>query len=65
MSASEIVNKDWNYAHVLRDDGVGYGDHVELIARNKTTRDIFLVYDFLKRNIRYDTFLVAGCRCVQ
>lgn len=24
MSASEIVNKVWNYAHVLRDDGVGY-----------------------------------------
>lgn len=29
MSASEIVNKVWNYAHVLRDDGVGYGDYVE------------------------------------
>ena len=28
MSASEIVNKVWNYAHVLRDDGVGYGDYV-------------------------------------
>jgi hypothetical protein len=26
MSASEIINKVWNYAHVLRDDGVGYGD---------------------------------------
>ena len=29
MSASEIVNKVWNYAHVLRDDGLGYGDYVE------------------------------------
>ena len=29
MSAAEIVNKVWNYAHVLRDDGVGYGDYVE------------------------------------
>ena len=29
MSASEIVSKVWNYAHVLRDDGVGYGDYVE------------------------------------
>ena len=38
MSASEIVNKVWNDAHVLRDDlsacnaqadGVGYGDYVE------------------------------------
>ena len=29
MSASEIVKKVWSYAHVLRDDGVGYGDYVE------------------------------------
>ena len=32
MSASEIVNKVWNYAHVLRDDGVGYGDYMEQIT---------------------------------
>jgi type I restriction enzyme M protein len=32
MSAVEIVNKVWNYAHVLRDDGVGYGDYVEQIT---------------------------------
>jgi type I restriction enzyme M protein len=32
MSASEIVNRVWNYAHVLRDDGVGYGDYVEQIT---------------------------------
>ena len=32
MSASEIVNKVWNYANVLRDDGVGYGDYVEQIT---------------------------------
>ena len=32
MSSSEIVNKVWNYAHVLRDDGVGYGDYVEQIT---------------------------------
>lgn len=31
MGASEIVNKVWNYAHVLRDDGVGYGDYVEAV----------------------------------
>ena len=30
--ASEIVSKVWNYAHVLRDDGVGYGDYVEQIT---------------------------------
>ena len=32
MSASEIVNKVWNYAHALRDDGIGYGDYVEQIT---------------------------------
>ena len=32
MGSSEIVNKVWNYAHVLRDDGVGYGDYVEQIT---------------------------------
>lgn len=32
MGATEIVNKVWNYAHVLRDDGVGYGDYVEQIT---------------------------------
>ncbi len=32
MSVVEIVNKVWNYAHVLRDDGVGYGDYVEQIT---------------------------------
>jgi type I restriction enzyme M protein len=31
MSASEIVNKAWNYAHVLRDDCVDYGSYVEQI----------------------------------
>jgi type I restriction enzyme M protein len=36
MSAAEIVNKVWNYANVLRDDGVGYGDYVEQI--------IFLIF---------------------
>jgi type I restriction enzyme M protein len=30
--SSELVNKVWNYAHVLRDDGVGYGDYVEQIT---------------------------------
>ena len=32
MSASEIVNKVWNYSQVLRDDGVGYGDYVEQLT---------------------------------
>jgi type I restriction enzyme M protein len=32
MNASTLVGKVWNYAHVLRDDGVGYGDYVEQIT---------------------------------
>ena len=31
-TAPSIVNKVWNYAHVLRDDGVSYGDYVEQIT---------------------------------
>jgi type I restriction enzyme M protein len=29
---SALVNKVWNYAHVLRDQGIGYGDYVEQIT---------------------------------
>ena len=29
MSPSDITNKLWNYCHVLRDDGISYGDYVE------------------------------------
>ncbi len=32
MSSEEITSKVWNYAHVLRDDGVSYGDYVEQIT---------------------------------
>jgi type I restriction enzyme M protein len=31
-TAPSIVSKVWNYAHVLRDDGVSYGDYVEQIT---------------------------------
>jgi type I restriction enzyme M protein len=31
-TALSIVYKVWNYAHVLRDDGVSYGDYVEQIT---------------------------------
>ena len=47
MSAADIFNKVWNYALVLRDNGVGYGGFVEQIisdeflARDKTNLDIF------------------------
>ncbi|GAA5483469.1 type I restriction-modification system subunit M N-terminal domain-containing protein [Haloferula sargassicola] len=30
--ASAIVSKVWNYAHVLKNAGVGYGDYVEQIT---------------------------------
>ncbi|MCL6526216.1 MAG: type I restriction-modification system subunit M [Thermaceae bacterium] len=30
--ASSLIGKVWNYAHVLRDAGVGYGDYVEQIT---------------------------------
>ena len=29
MNASTLVQKLWNYCNVLRDDGMGYGDHLE------------------------------------
>ena len=31
-SPAALVNRVWNYAHVLRDDGVSYGDYVEQIT---------------------------------
>jgi HsdM N-terminal domain. len=30
--SSAIVSKVWNYCHVLRDDGVSYGDYVEQLT---------------------------------
>lgn len=32
MSETAIVSKVWNFANVLRDDGVGYGDYLEQIT---------------------------------
>ena len=29
VNSQQIVQKLWNYCHVLRDDGVSYGDYVE------------------------------------
>ena len=31
-SYTELVSKVWNYAHVLRDQGISYGDYVEQIT---------------------------------
>jgi len=30
--AADIVNRLWNYCHVLRDEGVSYGDYVEQLT---------------------------------
>ena len=32
MSRADIVSKLWNYCHVLRDDGMSYGDYVEQLT---------------------------------
>ncbi len=32
MSPSDVTNKLWNYCHVLRDDGMSYGDYVEQLT---------------------------------
>ncbi|GGD19524.1 type I restriction-modification system subunit M [Sinisalibacter lacisalsi] len=32
MTREQLVSKVWNYAHVLRDQGVSYGDYVEQIT---------------------------------
>jgi type I restriction enzyme M protein len=32
MTSSAIVQKLWNYCHVLRDDGMSYGDYVEQLT---------------------------------
>ncbi len=29
---SSLISKIWNFANVLRDDGVGYGDYLEQIS---------------------------------
>src|SRR5438128_1611032 len=31
-SASQLVQKLWNYCNVLRDDGMSYGDYVEQLT---------------------------------
>jgi len=32
MTNEQLVAKIWNYAHVLRDQGISYGDYVEQIT---------------------------------
>ena len=32
MTESALISKVWNFAHVLRDDGVSYGVYLEQIT---------------------------------
>jgi type I restriction enzyme M protein len=32
MANEQLVSKVWNYAHVLRDQGISYGDYIEQIT---------------------------------
>jgi type I restriction enzyme M protein len=32
MNEQALISKVWNYAHVLRDEGVSYGDYVGQIS---------------------------------
>lgn len=38
MTSNGIVQKLWNYCHVLRDDGLSYGDYVEQLTFLTTSR---------------------------
>jgi type I restriction enzyme M protein len=40
ISAEEILNRVWNYAHVLRDEGVGYGDYVEQLTPSDFSENV-------------------------
>ena len=32
MNTESIISKDWSFANILRDDGVGYGDYLEQLT---------------------------------
>ena len=44
--SASIVSKVWNYAHVLKNAGVGYGDYVEQITRSNRLRQSTLASAF-------------------
>ncbi|WP_322521377.1 class I SAM-dependent DNA methyltransferase [Guyparkeria halophila] len=50
MSNEQLVSKVWNYAHVLRDQGISYGDYIEQIT--------YLL--FLKMDQEREEFLGEG-----
>ena len=58
MTNADLVAKVWNYAHVLRDEGVPYGDYVEQI-----TYLLFLKMD-AERDVHVGepSILPKGCR---
>lgn len=40
MTAETLVSKLWNYCNVLRNDGLSYGDYVELRGRTLVRGDL-------------------------
>ena len=50
---SSLVSKVWNYAHVLRDQGISYGDYVEQI-----TYLLFLKRDQERRELRGEPSII-------
>lgn len=44
-ATASIVSKVWSFCTTLCDDGVGYGDYEQIIARDKTSLDIFWLKD--------------------
>ena len=32
MNAQSLISKVWSFCHMLRDDGVGYGDYLEQLT---------------------------------
>ena len=55
MSNEQLVAKVWNYAHVLRDQGVSYGDYIEQI-----TYLLFLKMDAERVNLLGEASGVPG-----
>jgi type I restriction enzyme M protein len=54
-AAPAIVHKVWNYAHVLRDDGVSYGNYVEQI-----TSPLFLKMAHERCTLLYEASPIPG-----
>lgn len=54
MTNEQLVSKVWNYAHVLRDQGISYGDYVEQI-----TFLLFLKMDQERDELLGDTSEIA------